>query len=295
MWIAAAIASLCLALCAPLSAQRPAGRTFVWWEAVRGDEEVELRWPVAVAASSNEQVAVADVFGPQLLLLRKVGVSWQVERSVGLPAAPGGLAWDGARFVASLRQGGGLVALEGQGLTERRIPLPRGVVPGAIAAHTNGDLLVYDAAGRQVLRISGDGEITAEMPVAGGITALATSPTGGFFAAIAAEGRVLRYAANGELEASWELPADGEVPAWPVGLAAGPDGNLVVVDRHAGRLLELDATGRLVGIGARRGWEPGLLLHPAGIARLPDGVVVVADEGNGRAQFFRRAGQGSGR
>ena len=65
--------------------------------------------------------------------------------------------------------------------------------------------------------------------------------------------------------------------------------SLVVVDRHAGRLLELDANGQLTGVGARRGWEPGLLLYPAGAARLPDGGVVVADEGNGRTQFFRRA------
>ena len=78
-----------------------------------------------------------------------------------------------------------------------------------------------------------------------------------------------------------------------MGLAAEPGGNLLVVDRHAGRVLVLDANGQVAGVGARKGWEPGLLLFPAGIARLPGGAVVVADEGNGRAQLFRRSAAGA--
>jgi hypothetical protein len=85
------------------------------------------------------------------------------------------------------------------------------------------------------------------------------------------------------------------VPAWPTGLAAEPGGTLLVVDRHVGRVLVLDATGQVAGLGSRQGWEPGLLLFPAGIARLPGGLVLVADEGNGRAQLFRRAEAGPGR
>ena len=84
------------------------------------------------------------------------------------------------------------------------------------------------------------------------------------------------------------------MPAWPTGLAAEPGGNLLVVDRHAGRVLVLDANGQVAGVGSRKGWEPGLLLFPAGIARLPGGAVVVADEGNGRAQLFRRSAAGTG-
>jgi len=84
------------------------------------------------------------------------------------------------------------------------------------------------------------------------------------------------------------------VPAWPTGLAPEPGGNLLVVDRHVGRVLVLDANGQVSGVGSRKGWEPGLLLFPAGLARLPGGLVVVADEGNGRAQLFRRSAQGTG-
>ncbi|MGB5878581.1 MAG: hypothetical protein WBH85_01010, partial [Thermoanaerobaculia bacterium] len=118
--------------------------------------------------------------------------------------------------------------------------------------------------------------------------ALAATAAGGFLAAVAAQGAVLYFDANGELSATWHLPASGKIPAWPVGLAVEPGGDVVVVDRHAGRLLVLDATGRVVGLGSRKGWEPGLLLYPADLVRLPNGHLLVADEGNGRAQVFRR-------
>ncbi len=243
---------------------------------------------MAVAAASDEDIAVADAHGPRLLRFRRVGVSWQLDRSVELPGVPVGLTWDGERYVASLRRGPGLVAFEGAEMTQRPLPSPRGVVPGPLASYPGGDLLVYDYAGRRALRLSADGKITAEVEIAGGVTALATSPTGGFYAAVADHATVLRFAANGSPDGSWTLPDHDQAPAWPVGLAAEPGGSLVVVDRHAGRLMVLDGGGRLVGLGSRQGWEPGLLHFPAGVARLPGGLVLVADEGNGRAQVFRR-------
>jgi hypothetical protein len=67
----------------------------------------------------------------------------------------------------------------------------------------------------------------------------------------------------------------------------------VVVDRHGGRILALDASGRLVGVGSGRGWNPGQLLLPTAIALFPDGRVVVADQGNSRVQIFRPVDKGS--
>jgi hypothetical protein len=105
---------------------------------------------------------------------------------------------------------------------------------------------------------------------------------------VAADASVLHFGANGSLEGTWRLPDHEQTPAWPVGLATEPGGTVLVVDRHAGRLLVVDAGGRVAGLGSRRGWEPGLLLFPSGVVRLPGGLVLVADEGNGRAQVFRR-------
>ena len=283
-----------LASVAPASAQVSPLRVLAFQEALKGTDEVSLRWPLAVAAASDEEVAVADASGPRLLRFRKVGVSWQLDRTVPMGGAPAGLAWDGRRYVASLRQGGGLVAFEGADLAERRLPLPHGVVPGAVAAGPGGSLLLFDAAKRSVLRLSPEGAASGEVAVGGDVSALAATAAGGFFAAVAAEGAVRSFDASGKLSATWKLPASEQVPAWPSGLAAEPGGNVLVVDRHAGRVLLLDASGQVAGVGARRGWEPGLLLFPAGIARLPGGQVLVADEGNGRAQLFRRTGSGTG-
>lgn len=275
-------------------AQAGPPRVLVFQEALDGTEQASLHWPLAVAAASDEELAVADASGPRLLRFRKVGVSWQLDRTVPLGGAPAGLAWDGRRYVASLRQNGGLAAFEGADLVVRRLPLPRGVVPGALAAGPAGSLLLYDAGKRSVLRLSPEGVVAAEIAVGGDVTGLAATAAGGFFAAVAAEAAVKQFDAGGKLAGTWELPAFEHVPAWPTGLAVEPGGSLLVVDRHVGRVLVLDASGQVTGVGARRGWEPGLLLFPAGIARLPGGLVVVADEGNGRAQLFRRGPAGTG-
>jgi len=288
-----ALSGLLVLAASSAAPQGPPARVLAFQQAVKGTEDTELRSPVAVAAASGEEFAVADAFGPRLLRFRRVGVSWQLDRAVTLPGAPVGLIWDGTRYVASLRQGAGLVALEGQELVLRRLPLPRGVVPGPLAGFSDGDLLVFDYAGARALRLGRSGEVGVTIAIAGGVTALATSATGGFFAAVAETGSVLQFDASGTLASTWALPAFEQVPAWPTGLAVEPAGDLLVVDRHNGRLLVVDATGQVVGLGSRRGWDEGLLLFPAGVARLPDGVVLVADEGNGRVQLFRRTDRGT--
>ncbi len=272
----------------PATAQTGAPRVLTFMESIKGNEEVELRWPVALAAASAEEIAVADAFGPRLLRFRRIGVSWQLDHSLQLPGAPVDVIHDGERWVVSMRQGKGLVAFEGPEMLQRPLPLPRNVIPGPLTVFPNGDLLVYDYTGHRVLRLSAEGTLISEAPIVGTVAALAATAAGGFLAAVAAEGSVLSFDANGELSATWDLPASDQIPAWPVGLAVEPGGDIVVVDRHTGRLLVLDATGKVVGLGSRTGWEPGLLLYPAGLARLPNGQFLVADEGNGRAQVFRR-------
>jgi len=275
----------------PAWAQAGPPRVLSLLETVKGGEEHALRWPVAVAAASDEEIAVADAWGPRLFQFRRVGVSWQLQRTVEMPGAPVGLVWDGNHYVASLRmgRGKGLVAFEGPDLVQRSLSLPRGVVPGPLAVYPGGDLLVFDYAAQRALRLSGDGTTTADVDVPGQVTGLATSPSGGFFATVAASGTVLRVSANGSIESTWTLPPHDQTPAWPVGVVAEPGGEVLVVDRHSGRLLLVDGGGRVAGVGSRHGWEPGLLHLPSGVARLPGGLILVADEGNGRAQVFRRS------
>ncbi len=149
--------------------------------------------------------------------------------------------------------------------------------------------------GRRVLEIGSDGEVERQVEIDDTVTALATDNTGGFLAAVADRGVVLRFDSNWRQAGTWSLPDNGPVPSWPVGLAVDRSGRTLVVDRHNGRILLLSARGDAEGIGARQGWEPGLLLHPSAMDLLPNGSVLVADEGNSRVLLFRYLDRGNGR
>ena len=288
---------------APATAQLPGQPVLAFEQEIRGTEEQDVRWPVAVASGHENEVAVADARGSRLLVFRQTetgrGGSWSLVAAAGLPATPAGLAWDGARYVVSLRGQNHLLAAEGDRLALRNVPLPDGVLAGVLAGRPGGGLLVYDLAGHRVLRLDAagrpaSGEV-AEARVDGRVTALAAAAGGGFYSAVAESATVRRHKADGTVEASWTVPSETPTPAWPSGLAVGPDGDVFVVDRHNGRVLVFQVGGSLVGFGSRPGWEPGLIRFPSGLALLPDGRVAVADQGNGRVQIFRRVREGGGR
>jgi hypothetical protein len=266
-------------------------RILFFEEALRGTEDQELRCPVGVAVASEEQFGVADALPPRFVVFRKVGVSWQLANTFRLPAAPVGLAYDGDRYVVSLRGGEGLLAFEGEQLLMRKIGIPDGVVPGAVAARDGGGLLLYDFASRRVLQLDSKGDRIAETAIEGQVTGLDQGANGAMWVAVGDESAVLHYDANGALVARLEVPGEGPMPAWPAGLVAGGSGELAVVDRHAGRIVIFDRDGIVAGVGARRGSEPGLLMFPRDVTTMPDGRVLVADEGNGRVQAFRRTDQ----
>ncbi len=276
---------------APLSAQTPS-RVLALETSLQGEDFGDLRWPVGVAVASAERLGVADVFGKRLLVFVLDAGTWNVERTITLPASPRALAHDGRRYLVSLANGT-LVSVEGDDFNMRMLVLPAGTVPGSLAARSGGGLLVHDLAGDKVLVLGEDDAVRGEVVVAGGLKAIASAPDGGFYAALPATAEVLRHGPDGELLRTWTVPGQGPVPAWPSDLFAAPGGDVVVIDRHGGRILALDAAGRVVGVGAGRGWQPGQLLFPTAIAEFPDGRVIVADQGNSRVQIFRRIEQES--
>jgi len=222
------------------------------------------------------------------MVFRRAGAAWQLDRTAELPGTPIGLAHDGKRYVMSMRGQRGLAAFEGAGLQQRRIGLPEGVVPGPLAAWSHGGLLVYDYAGGRALKLSPEGKVTGELEIDGHATGLGVAPAGGFYVTLGDAGAVLRFDANGKMDARWPIPDDGPVPAWPAGIAVETGGDLLVVDRHNDHVLVLGAAGQATAIGSRHGWEPGLLRFPNSIALIPGGGVLVSDGGNGRVQLFRR-------
>jgi hypothetical protein len=291
--VAVVLAMLHVLLCDPIPAQRSVPRGLVWDGVVQEEEEHDLRWPLAVAASSHEEIAVIDPHGSRLIIFKQTDGVSKVIRSISLPGTPVDIAHDGVRYLVSLRRGSRLLAIEGERHQIRPVTLPDGAVAGALAAMRGGGFLVADPADGQVLMLDTDLKVTERVPIDGHVTALAAAPGGGFYAALGAEATVRRFSSAGEMLSSWVVPGEGPVPAWPSGLVVEPGGDLIVVDRHVGRIVILDAEGRVRGQGSRRGSEPGLLLFPAGIARAGDGRFLVADQGNGRVQLFRRLQEGS--
>jgi len=294
LFLAGALAITWLASGPDLEAQASPPRILAWTETITGPEEQPIRWPVAVTAAPGGDFGVADAFEPRLLIYRKIGISWQLERSVELPSPPIGLTHDGRRFVVSLRQGGGMVTLEGPEFSPQRLPLPDGVVPGSIGATEDGSLLVFDSASKRIVVLSREGSLQSEFPVNQYLGAIATGIQGRFFATAPETATVLTFAADGTIQASNAIPGEQPRPAWPMGIAVEPGGDLYIADRHGGRILVIDASGRWIGLGARKGWEDGLLRYPGAIARLATGELLVADLGNSRVQIFRRSDRATG-
>ena len=76
----------------------------------------------------------------------------------------------------------------------------------------------------------------------------------------------------------------------PCGLAASPDGKVLVADSGNYCVKVLDENLDLVRQFGRPGYGPGLLNFPAGIAAGPDGSIIVADTNNGRICRFDARG-----
>ncbi len=299
----ALLLSILLLAAAPAAAQRTAPRFLAFDTVLQGSGDAELRWPVSVAAGSALELAVADAYGARLVIFTTAGdgasrdgagTDWTADHVVRLPAPPLAVVHDGHRYAVALRGRGDLTTVS-PGATRGSLPLPEGTVPGALAAAPDGGLLVYDAAKARVLALDDAGRSVTSTPVTGRLTYLAAAPDDGFYAVFADRARVVRYLPDGRVLGDWQVPGAAPAPVWPDGLVALPSGALLIADRHAGRVVALDAAGRLTGIGSGKGWQPGRLLSPAGMTALPGGRLAVADRGNGRVQVFRqttRPGQG---
>ena len=281
-------------LTGPLQGQATPPRLYVWSETLTLPEGERIFAPSAVAVASADEILVADGLAePRLLLFGKQGVSWQLRRTAALPAVAQALTFDGERWIGSLRGGVGLMAFDRVELTARQLTVPPGLVAGTVDATPGGSLLVFDLAAERVVELSPEGDLLREVAVPGYVTGLASDWSGGFLVARADEARVVRFDREWRQSETWPLAAENGKPAWPAALSVDEGSATVVLDRHGGRLMELDVNGRWVALGSRRGWEPGLLFLPSSFDRLPDGAVVVADEGNGRVQIFRRTPSGN--
>lgn len=273
----------------PASASAQVTLRFAFSEVLTGDDQHPLRWPTAVAVGGDREIAVADAAGPSLVIFRDRGGAegWVIHSTVELPAPAYSVSCGTDRYILSTRQPGVLLAVTSPDYELRELALASDITPGAATCLSDSAILVHDLSTGRMVVLDRDREAGVALEVTETVAALAPGPAGGFYAALPSVGEVRRYGANGEELQALRVPGLGPAPAWPVGLVVEADGEVVVADRHGGRILILEASGRWSGTGSRRGWEPGLLRFPSDLARFPDGRVVVADQGNGRVQIFR--------
>ena len=120
-------------------------------------------------------------------------------------------------------------------------------------------------------------------------TDVAVTATGNLWISASPDGRLLLL--DGDRGPLLELgEVDGVPLRAPRGLAADDHGGVFVAEALAGRVLHLDAQGRLVAALGRYGVGPGEFGKPKDVARLPGGVLAVADSQLGVLQLLGEDG-----
>ncbi len=103
-------------------------------------------------------------------------------------------------------------------------------------------------------------------------------------------GRVLLFAADGNLLRSWWMPAHDV--GRPEGICATADGRVIVADTHYHRLVFFDREGNVVAMRGRHGTGLGEFGYPVRIVQDPHGFLYVAEYGgNDRIQKFTKTGE----
>jgi len=103
-------------------------------------------------------------------------------------------------------------------------------------------------------------------------------------------GRMIVYAADGELEHRWGMPEYdvGKPEGWDV----LQDGRIAVADTHYHRVVLFDREGTVVGMFGEEGEGPGQFIYPSDVGQDSDGNLYVSEYGgNTRVQKFTAAGE----
>jgi len=174
---------------------------------------------------------------------------------------------------------------------------------GAMAIASDGrHLYVANSGAAQVLVLTPDGGVVGTFPV-GGVEGdslparpigLAVGGKGDFLVSDAANHRVLRYNAEGQLlwaAGSGQRAGGQEGFNSPGGLALDQAGNVYVVDILNGRVVKLAPDGTFLGQYGRLGDTAGALARPKDVAIDAAGNVYVSDGLLAAVQVFGPAGE----
>ncbi len=201
-------------------------------------------------------------------------------------SSPRGVAVDAGGVVYVADTGNGLirrVALDGTVTTfhGREQPLS-GLTE--LALGPEGDLLFTQRGGRDILRLSADGEVSIVVEGDARITGLAVDDEGTVFYATFdfPTTSILRADGDGIVATVFEdRPGryGGIFSHDLAGLAVAPDGTLYAVDREYGRVVRISPGGEAAIVVARDSFHDSRYFQPVAILVTPEGDLLVSDSG----------------
>lgn len=161
--------------------------------------------------------------------------------------------------------------------------------------YKNTRVAKFTADGRFEFEWGGKGDAPGQFNLPHGI---AVDARGRVFVCDRTNSRLQVFDPQGKFLAQWKGPHIGR----PYGVDIGPEGHIYIVDggdpssepAERGKVVELDADGRVVDSFGAPGKGPGQFQMGHDIAVAPDGAVYVAEGAGKRVQkFVRKAGAGA--
>ena len=255
-----------------------------------------LRRPEGVACQDDGLIVVSDTGNARLLTFSFKGQGVLGGKPITAPdlRTPGEIQIDAE---------GNLIVLDGRRnlllrLSAKGEPLgkvelkglPEGSEPPVVAAFKvrGGTFYLLDGAGKAVLVADAAGNVTRRIPLPAGkgpFTDVAVDAGGTIFAVDPTKA-ALWAAGKDAKEFSPLNEAMREIASFPSQLATDGQGNLFVVDRNGGSLIQLGPDGAYQARHLGFGWSDGQLQYPIQICVAAD-YMAVADRGNHRLQVFQ--------
>jgi len=164
----------------------------------------------------------------------------------------------------------------------------RRVVPRSFKRTPDGQWLLLDLFSSRVLLLDEAGNLQRELPFPsqqGSFSDVAVNPQGDLFLLDSVGGRLYRANPGEEVFALWSDNLK-DYTNFPVSLAAGTQGNLLLVDKYGSGLAIIAPDGSFSGRKLSMGWSDGQLYYPSQISVGAEGQVFIADTENHRVQQF---------
>ncbi len=268
---------------------------------LHGGRDARLREPMAVTVDQAGNLYIADTGNDSVKVFRRDGkllfsfgksgsAAGEIDYPYGIAVTPEG------NILVSEPPNGRITEFDSRGRF-RRILVGRtndmGLIrPGPLAITPQGEIVVADLWGHQVLVLNADGELLRRIGSPGNGTGqlkypqgVAVDGEGRIWVADGGNNRVQVFDAEGRFLFKVEGPSEGSF-ALVRGLAVDALGRVLVADAIAGRIWVLDDRGQGLFSFGDPGQGEGQMIHPIGLFIDRSGRIYVADRGRDEVQVW---------